>query len=171
MTPRALDPEIDSHPGATSVHKPCTAASLVLLHQGHGAGFEGAPLTSAPSNRRPNSLMQIIKGDLGQHFDPGDGSGNSHPAGYEEADHKGVDRSHHSPSGRLCDRSAVGLKALEPAHRVLASGKGKILRQPFEPSRRGASIRITTREQLWGQRHAMASAPIARGGKVTPPLG
>ena len=23
MTPRALDPEIDSHPGATSVHKPC----------------------------------------------------------------------------------------------------------------------------------------------------
>ena len=63
MTPRALDPKIDSHPGATSVHKPYTAASLVLWRQ-HGAAF-GSVANVGPTNRRPNSLMQIVKGDLG----------------------------------------------------------------------------------------------------------
>src|SRR5665213_1380624 len=68
---------------------------------------------SAPGNCRPDPLVQIIPGDLGDDLKAGDRTRDLDPARHEPADREGIQRSHRPPAYGFDDRSCVCLCGAE----------------------------------------------------------
>jgi len=63
----------------------------------------------SPANGGPDSLVQVIPGDLGDELEPGNRAGDSDPAGQEPANNESVERPQHPPADGLDNRSGMRL--------------------------------------------------------------
>ena len=73
-------------------------------------------VTPAPMDRRPDALVQIIPGDLGDDLEAGDRAGDLDPARQEPADRKGIERSQGAPTEGLENRPCVRLCSAKSNH-------------------------------------------------------
>src|SRR5260370_23022967 len=71
------------------------------------------PSAPAPGNRRPDTLVKIIPGELGDDFEARDRTCDFDPACHEPADCKGVERAQRAPTAGFEHRPCVCFSSAE----------------------------------------------------------
>src|SRR3990167_9514116 len=71
---------------------------------------------SAPVDRTPHALVEVIESNLGNHLGAGNGPGSLHAAGEQPAEQKRIDTAQGTPADRLDDRTGVRLVSMKQNH-------------------------------------------------------